>query len=523
MPYNSIADLPAQFQSLPSHAKDIALAAFNSAYSGTCNSDEQCAFRIAWAAVKKSYRKVGGEWIAAATGDLQEFKILSAAGETTDKKFIISGKLIELDVLNKRNWGITQPEAAGAIGSLIGVPLKICSGGKAVWDEHSCDYDWNPKDNIGKIIAANRDANWITVTAEVTDSIAKQKITEGSWKPNWSVFMSHSSPQSKGFVSTPRAKSVTLVNFPAYPEAGFEIAASEGIMDENQLGSAADMTAAEINNLPDSAFALVENCYGKTSDDKNARHLPHHNADGSINLPHLRNALARVNQIKPVCPNENQADMVATARAHLEKHRHLLETAGASIDSHEMTGDKYMGNPDEEKVHSKKDVDALVAAALDKQKADNEKIMNDKLAEMKAEHEKVVASMMPKTDIEKLVAAAVTKSTDELKEQTARETIADKICEMQVAAGIIKEDEIKATKDKLILKAASTLNDDLEIIQRFISTLDTARVAAGQPAINKFKAASIPAKTDAITESGKRLDAALKSINSKFLGNVKAV
>lgn len=66
MPYNRTADLPpAVRKHLPGHAQEIFLAAFNNAFQsheGDPHQD-QIAFRIAWAAVKRSYMKVGGNWI----------------------------------------------------------------------------------------------------------------------------------------------------------------------------------------------------------------------------------------------------------------------------------------------------------------------------------------------------------------------------------------------------------------------------------------------------------------------------
>ena len=59
MPYQTIAELPAQVKALPKRAQEIFRAAFNSAYGG----DEQQAFRIAWAAVKRKYRKEGDKWV----------------------------------------------------------------------------------------------------------------------------------------------------------------------------------------------------------------------------------------------------------------------------------------------------------------------------------------------------------------------------------------------------------------------------------------------------------------------------
>ncbi|HZU75952.1 MAG TPA: hypothetical protein VFA70_04255 [Dehalococcoidia bacterium] len=78
------------------------------------------------------------------------------------------------------------------------------------------------------------------------------------------------------------------------------------------------MSTSSINSLPDSAFAVVssggtKDASGKTVP-RDLRHLPHHQADGSIDLPHLRNALARVSQ------TDLSAADKAKAEAHLDAH-----------------------------------------------------------------------------------------------------------------------------------------------------------------------------------------------------------
>lgn len=65
MPYSDIADLPASVRShLPRHAQEIYLSAFNSAWReyAARGDREAVAHKVAWAAVKKVYRKEGGEW-----------------------------------------------------------------------------------------------------------------------------------------------------------------------------------------------------------------------------------------------------------------------------------------------------------------------------------------------------------------------------------------------------------------------------------------------------------------------------
>jgi len=64
MPYRSNSDLPAAVRShLPPHAQDICREAFNHAFAAQDPGQEERAHRIAWAAVKRSYVKVGGSWI----------------------------------------------------------------------------------------------------------------------------------------------------------------------------------------------------------------------------------------------------------------------------------------------------------------------------------------------------------------------------------------------------------------------------------------------------------------------------
>lgn len=67
MPYSANEELPPSVRShLPEHAQDIYREAFNHAYAAHAGEDrqEEAAHRIAWAAVKRIYVKVGSSWIA---------------------------------------------------------------------------------------------------------------------------------------------------------------------------------------------------------------------------------------------------------------------------------------------------------------------------------------------------------------------------------------------------------------------------------------------------------------------------
>ena len=66
MPYSSNTDLPPSVRAhLPAHAQDIYREAFNHAFRAHAGEvdQEQRAHMIAWAAVKRSYVRAGGEWV----------------------------------------------------------------------------------------------------------------------------------------------------------------------------------------------------------------------------------------------------------------------------------------------------------------------------------------------------------------------------------------------------------------------------------------------------------------------------
>ena len=63
--YAANTDLPPSVRShLPEHAQDIFREAFNHAHAAHTHDprQEEAAFRIAWAAVKREYVKVGEQW-----------------------------------------------------------------------------------------------------------------------------------------------------------------------------------------------------------------------------------------------------------------------------------------------------------------------------------------------------------------------------------------------------------------------------------------------------------------------------
>lgn len=64
MPYKNVKDLPEAVRDhLPTHAEEIFRAAYNNAYE-EYDHDEERAFRVAWGAVERKYRKNDktGDW-----------------------------------------------------------------------------------------------------------------------------------------------------------------------------------------------------------------------------------------------------------------------------------------------------------------------------------------------------------------------------------------------------------------------------------------------------------------------------
>ncbi|MEM2995325.1 MAG: hypothetical protein QXI91_04845 [Candidatus Bathyarchaeia archaeon] len=126
-------------------------------------------------------------------------------------------------------------------------------------------------------------------------------------------------------------------------------------------------TRSYINSLPDSAFAVVYEENGKV-----IRKFPHHTADGAIDLPHLRNANARLPQSQiPVEHKRRAMKHLATHKKHLgigayAEEERLLEqegedkTASANFEIlPEPTIDELIANLEEILEQLNADIEAL--------------------------------------------------------------------------------------------------------------------------------------------------------------------
>ncbi len=97
-------------------------------------------------------------------------------------------------------------------------------------------------------------------------------------------------------------------------------------------------TAAMMNDLPDSAFLYIEPGAEKDDDGKtkprSKRHFPVMGADGKVDLPHLRNALARIPQSKL----DDTAKGKAMAKAQKLAAKHLPSYQAEADRLHEAEG-----------------------------------------------------------------------------------------------------------------------------------------------------------------------------------------
>ena len=127
-------------------------------------------------------------------------------------------------------------------------------------------------------------------------------------------------------------KKALIAKLPPRGTAGKTEAENKPNEENKEETKEREWDTAFINSLPDAAFAVIEPAYlrGET-EDKRCRHLPHHGPDvknpnehESVDLPHLRNALARCNQIKPVTDSISAEELRRRAREHLLRHARAL-------------------------------------------------------------------------------------------------------------------------------------------------------------------------------------------------------
>jgi len=153
-------------------------------------------------------------------------------------------------------------------------------------------------------------------------------------------------------VEVPELDGLKPLRDAVYAEAGATVTAFDVDL---RIVHFAIWTTAYINDLPDAAFAVIspggkKDAEGKTVP-RSLRHLPHHGSNvkspddnDSVDLPHLRNALARLDQ------TDLAPELKSRARAHLEKHAKALGVGVAakekeSIDMSDKKNPEHKAEP----------------------------------------------------------------------------------------------------------------------------------------------------------------------------------
>lgn len=113
-----------------------------------------------------------------------------------------------------------------------------------------------------------------------------------------------------------------------------EAAANAAMAMHNNKDSGGSKTVWDTqyqNNLPDSSFLFIEDGGQKDGDGKTVprslRHFPYKDADGKVDLPHIRNALSRIPQAGSWLDDGQKQRLQARARTLLES-----ATSGKTID-----------------------------------------------------------------------------------------------------------------------------------------------------------------------------------------------
>ncbi len=553
MPYGTIEELPAEARKLPEQGQKIFLAAFNSAYSGTCKDRgadrEACSFAVAWSAVKRKYTKEGDKWVMkegageeSANSFPLDFEIATAA---KDKPLTISGPLIEIGALNLNGWGVGEGEVKAVIAGLEGVPLRICSGKESLKNEHSCDYDNQPKSDIGRIISASKKDGWIHATAEVTDSIASRKISEDTWPKHWSIFLSYKAAQEDGFITGVKPRSITLVRKPAYPGAEYVAGATKfeppdagdapvevkKILSEvynscrqkwvdsnpsdkenagNKEGCAKRAWGAVENagwyknkegrwEKKEGAAKGGDNTVNEYSEEEISKMLDWMKANpNKMTEAHKRmmydvqGAKDRQQWMKDMLGEMNKNPGMIDDDMRTKMRDMMKASAGASLSNNNTEG--HMKEGTEEKVYTQADLDKQLAAAKEEGRLEIEKAV----AAAKAEAQEVTKGMMPRPEVEKLIAASVEQAKTATLDQIKKEGLISEVAALQVGAGVIKPEELEGAKKTLAMKSAAALEEDKALLLRVKNALEAAGVAA----VNKFKETQLPASAGAGTSQG---------------------
>jgi cation transport regulator ChaB len=162
MPYSSTKDLPKQAQALPEGAKKIFVAAFNNAVK---DNDEQTAFQIAWAAVKRKYKQADGKWV------------LKSGDEMTVITDIAMHETMFLDAAGSTGLVITPEGYLKAAPRIARTGIQLYSGDELGWENKPVVRVYRPETEVFSLDALKGLSN-----RPVTINHPDQMVDSKNWK-----------------------------------------------------------------------------------------------------------------------------------------------------------------------------------------------------------------------------------------------------------------------------------------------------------------------------------------------------
>ena len=498
--YSMPDNIPDYIKGLPEGAQRIFVEAFNASLER--DSDEDKARQAGWGAVKTTYVQQGDEWVRKAS-EVTVLRYVSMIGEVPAEgtnesrvqvfrtgtfrhpiygKFTITDSDLETMVANFKAHRPKAPtelavdyEHMSAIGNQVAPAAGWVKGIDHIIGELWATVSWTDK-AAGMIRA--KEYRFIS--------------------PEW--HMQYKDKESGADIGA-CLLSMALTNRP-FIEGMQPVMLSESLeesnskvlmLSEKMLGlfmpqaslQAADWDQQYINDLPDEAFAFIESGGEKDELGKTVpralRHLPYRNVSGSINLDHLRNALARLDQTSLSQEGKTEA-------------RRKLEAAAKEAGVGEAGEEARDQNIAQEVFPMEEQIRELLGLGPDDD-------IIAAITALKAKAEGATEAETAKTEAETAKEAAETKLT-------ATETRLQAV-ESKVAAGEVAADVDKALRDGHILPkqvdwAKSLRAKDPEGFKAFVASAPKIGPAGTIIGVEGDDPEAIQL-TEAEEETGKRL------------------
>ncbi len=244
------------------------------------------------------------------------------------------------DQPNENKQRVPQAEFDNLIKTGIHMPIKMAEGGISLG--HDGTKPLGVITNLKKV--ANKieglAALWSRERPEDVELIVNEfkagRVPQISWEiPYTDIITNEEGIQDLVGICL---RAATIVGLPAYAGRTPILAVASRELEEEwymKETESAKWTRAYINDLPDSAFLYIEPGGEKDEDGKTVprtlRHLPVRDADGNIDLPHLRNAIARLEQ-ENTGTKDGETWLTESLREKLlKKARNMLESAKSSF------------------------------------------------------------------------------------------------------------------------------------------------------------------------------------------------